>query len=192
MRQLAIGGIALACAGAAAALVVLGRWEGERAEDEQIAGLRTVYAAAGPAVDSEALTAYRYRFEGFTCLLYRAGGNPVALELCYDTQGRLREAFDRRGDDLHVWSLRWDGEGAPVRVDPEAVASAVRRLRESYPWVASSGVCAASSACSHRRDVPSVGSRPSISCATAGLTRPGVTPGGGSASRCGGSRSSTS
>jgi hypothetical protein len=120
----------LVCA-VAGALVAVGRWEGDRAADEQAAGARSVFETAGRPVDSEALTAYRYRFEDFTCLLYRADGDPVGLELCYDGEGRLREAFDRRGDDLHVWSLRWNPEDAPARVDPEEVAAAVRRLRES-------------------------------------------------------------
>jgi hypothetical protein len=131
MRLLAVAAGVLACAAAAGALVSVGRWEGDRAEDEQAAGVLSVFEAAGRSVDSEALTAYRLRFEGLTCLLYRAGGDRVGLEVCYDGQGRLRQAYDRRGDDLRVWSLPWNAEDAPARVDPEEVATAVRRLRES-------------------------------------------------------------
>ena len=96
-------------------LVALGRWERSRRADEQNAGLGDVLAAVGP-LDSPSLSAFRF-LTSFQCLLYRRGSNRVALELCFDEEGRLVEGFDRRGEDPKIWSLRDDSGRSTIRVD---------------------------------------------------------------------------
>jgi hypothetical protein len=112
-RSLVAG--ALAALVAAALLVAVGRWERDRRADEQVEGMRRVLAAVGP-LDSPSLSAFRY-LTSFQCLLYRRGANRVALELCFDVDGRLIEAIDRRSGDPEIWSLRDDRERSTVRVD---------------------------------------------------------------------------
>jgi hypothetical protein len=112
-RRVAV--VALAVVVAAALLVAIGRWERSRRADEQVEGMRTVVAAVGP-LDNDTLKAFRILSE-FQCLLYERGGNPVALELCFDVPGRVVEAIDRRGDEPRIFSLRDDPTRSTIRVD---------------------------------------------------------------------------
>lgn len=105
-----------------AALVPVGRWEAARRADEQIRGMRTVRAVIG-RLDSPSLSGYR-RLSLFDCLTYRRGRNPFALELCFDREGRLIEAIDRRSGDPRIWSLRDD----PTRSTLHAERAEIERL----------------------------------------------------------------
>jgi hypothetical protein len=116
----------LAAAVALAALVPLGRWERSRRADEENRGMREVAAAVG-SLDSPSLSAFRDN-EDFDCLLYKRNGNPFALELCVDLQGRLIEAIDRRGDEPRIWSLRDDRSRATVSVDRGKVEGLLDRM----------------------------------------------------------------
>jgi hypothetical protein len=109
-----------------AALVPLGRWERSRRADEQNRGMGVVAAAVGP-LDSPSLSAFRDN-QDFDCLLYERSGNPFALELCVDLQGRLIEAIDRRGDDPEIWSLRDDRGRAIISVDRGEVERLLDRM----------------------------------------------------------------
>lgn len=65
----------------------------------------------------------------FDCLLYRAGGDPLALELCFDSRsGRLIETIDRRGGRSRVATLRYERDAATTRVPPQQVRRLLRRL----------------------------------------------------------------
>lgn len=112
-RRLVLG--VLAALAVAALLVGLGRWEERRRADEQNRGMASVVRLVGP-LDSPQLSAFRY-LKSFQCLLYRRDGNRVALELCADTDGRVVEAIDRRGDSPRIWSLRDDPTASTVRID---------------------------------------------------------------------------
>lgn len=116
-----LGAIALA-----ALLVAVGRWERARRADEQADGMRRVLAAVGP-LDSPSLSAFRYVTK-FQCLLYRRDGNRVALELCFDVDGRLIEAIDRRSGDPEIWSLRDDPTRSTIRVDRREVDRLLVRM----------------------------------------------------------------
>jgi hypothetical protein len=105
----------LAALAVAALLVAVGRWERGHRADEQVAGMRRVLEAVGP-LDSPTLKAFRY-LTSFQCLLYERKGNPVALELCVDTEGRLVEAIDRRSGDPEISSLRDDPTRSTIRLD---------------------------------------------------------------------------
>jgi hypothetical protein len=108
------------------ALVPIGIWErGDRA-DEEVSGMRTVLAAVGP-LDNPSLTAFRY-FNTFQCLVYRRAGIRLALELCFDGDGRLIEAIDRRSGDPRIWSLRDDPTRSTIHVDRVEVDRLLERM----------------------------------------------------------------
>ena len=108
------------------ALVPVGIWErGHRADDE-VAGMRRVLAAVGP-LDNPSLTAFRY-FNTFQCLVYRRSGVRLALEICFDGDGRLIEAIDRRSGKPAIWSLRDDPTRSTIRVDRVEVDRLLERM----------------------------------------------------------------
>jgi hypothetical protein len=109
--------VVVAVAAVLVALIPIGRWEARRHARAENAGMRTVIAAIG-RFDSASLDAYRQGVgTGFDCLLYKRGANPFALEFCFDSQGRVIEAYDRRGSSPKIWSLREDPSAATIHVD---------------------------------------------------------------------------
>lgn len=121
-RALAAVGIAVL----AAALVVVGRWEGRREATRESNGFRIVERLVGP-LDSPALSGFRV-LPGFDCLTYRRGGNVFALELCVDSSGRVVEAIDRRSYDRRIWSLRFAPSASSVRVNRGEVDRLLRTM----------------------------------------------------------------
>jgi hypothetical protein len=111
---------------AAVALVVIGRWEGDRRAHEQVRGMEHVLAEIGP-LDNRTLATFRYLSQ-FQCLGYRRGENPVALEACFDPDGRVVEAFDRRKGEAKIWSLRDDPAASTLRVDRAEVDRLLVRM----------------------------------------------------------------
>jgi hypothetical protein len=126
MSRRRVLGLVLAAVAVLAALVAIGRFERGRRADDENRGMRAVLVAAGP-LDSPSLAAFRY-LQGFQCLLYRRSGNPFALELCVDAQGRLVEAIDRRSGDPEIWSLRDDPTRATTRLDRGEVDRLLNRM----------------------------------------------------------------
>jgi hypothetical protein len=123
-RRLAVG--AAAAALALLALVPVGIWERGHRADTQVAGMRRVLEAVGP-LDNSSLTAFRY-FNTFQCLVYRRAGLRLALELCFDGDGRLIEAIDRRSGESRIWSLRDDPTRSTIRVDRVEVDRLLERM----------------------------------------------------------------
>ena len=117
---------AAACALALVALVAVGMWERGQRADNEVAGMRTVLAAVGP-LDNPNLTAFRY-FNTFQCLVYRRAGLRLALELCFDGDGRLIEAIDRRSGESRIWSLRDDPTRSTIDVDRVEVDRLLMRM----------------------------------------------------------------
>jgi hypothetical protein len=109
-RLVAIGAAVLA---AAAALVVVGRWEERRAAREEIAGMRATLAAVGGNIASPKISAYRYGPPD--CLDYYEGPLLVALQLCFDYDGRLVETVDRRGPEPRYASLEYKPSLSTIR-----------------------------------------------------------------------------
>lgn len=108
------------------ALVFVGRWErGHRAET-QVDGMQGVMRTVG-ALDNPSLTAFRY-FNHFQCLVYRRPRIRLALELCFDGDGRLIEAIDRRSGDPRIWSLRDDPTRSTIHVDRVEVDRLLERM----------------------------------------------------------------
>ena len=100
---------------AAVALLLVGNWERSRHGDAEVRGMERVLAVIGP-LDDPTLSRFRY-LPQFQCLLYRRGGDPLALELCADSRGRVVEAIDRRRYPPKIWSLREDEGRSKVHVD---------------------------------------------------------------------------
>ena len=122
-RALLLGGAVVV---AAALLVAIGRWERDRRADEEMRGMATVLAAIGP-LDNSTLAAFRFLTD-FQCLGYRRGENPVALEACFDADGRVVEAFDRRQGEAEIWSLRDDPTSSTLRRDRAEVDRLLLRM----------------------------------------------------------------
>jgi hypothetical protein len=107
-------------------VVALGRWERQRQVDAELRGFARVQALVGP-LDQPALSGYRAQPD-FDCLVYRRGGNPFALELCFDHTGRVVEAIDRRREDRTFYSLRSEPTASTARVDRAEVDRLLRRM----------------------------------------------------------------
>jgi hypothetical protein len=114
------------------ALIPLGRWEGRRHTDDQLAGMRRVLATIGP-FDQPELNAYRKAVgnPGLDCLLYRRGSNRFALEFCFDGDGRVIEGYDRRGSSPKIWSLREHPSASTIYVDRSQIEALIDRLIRS-------------------------------------------------------------
>ncbi len=110
----------------ALALVLLGRWEDDRAVRREVREMRRVLDLVGPTLIARTPSAYRPA-ETFACLDYRTSKEqPYGLELCFDSEGRLVETIDRRGSGIRVGSLREQPEASTIRVGVETVLSALR------------------------------------------------------------------
>lgn len=95
--------------------VAVGRWEGHRETQRIRSGILRARALAPRNLDARANSSYRYE-QGWTCLLYRSGGKVLGVELCFDGNGRLIEAIDRRGAQPHFFSFNYDAALSPIRV----------------------------------------------------------------------------
>ena len=124
-RALAAGAVIVV----AAALVLVGRWQARSDVSAQLRGIETVRRLVGP-LDSPSLSGFRV-LPQFDCLTYRRGGNPFALELCVDGEGRVVEAIDRRTVHRRFWSVTYEPSQAATRVDPAVVRRLLNKMRAS-------------------------------------------------------------
>ena len=109
-----------------AVLVGVGRWERGRQIDREARGFREVEQLIG-RLDNGTLAGFR-ELPAFDCLTYRRRGNPLALELCVDSSGRVVEAADRRAQHRRFWSLRFEPDASPVRVDRTVVDRLLNKM----------------------------------------------------------------
>jgi hypothetical protein len=105
--------IGLAVLAAVAVLIAVGRWEERRAARKELAGMRTVLAAIGGDIVSPSLSGYR--FGPPDCLAYHDRVTLLALQLCFDSQGRLIEAVDRRPNQPRYYSLQYKPSLSTIR-----------------------------------------------------------------------------
>jgi hypothetical protein len=121
-RRVSIGVAALA---AFALLVFVGRWEQRRAAREEMAGMRTVVAAIGGKIVTPTLTGYRIGPPD--CLSYHDRHTLLALQLCFDAEGRLVEAVDRRPEQPRYYSLEYKPSLSTIRF-PRSQINALLRI----------------------------------------------------------------
>jgi hypothetical protein len=114
-----------------AALVPLGRWEGDRHAQAEVKGMARTLALI-EALRPASLSGYRV-LPDFDCLVYREGSNPYALEYCVDADGRVVETIDRRRFERRIHSLREDPDSSTLRVDRTDVDRLLRRMGASPP-----------------------------------------------------------
>jgi hypothetical protein len=105
--------VAVAAVVVLALLVAVGRWEKRRAANKELAGMRTVVAAIGGNIVSPTLSGYR--FGTSDCLAYHGGETLLALQLCFDQDGRLVQAVDRRGSEPQYYSLEYEPSLSTIR-----------------------------------------------------------------------------
>lgn len=123
----------LAAAVAAVALALLaaaGRAERARWVDDQRAGIGSAVDGAGGRFLTPRLSDVwddRLR-PGVTCLRYAGGGDPYALQLCFDPRGRVTEAYDERSGTIEIYDLHAEPDQSGYRIDP-------RRLRQIRRYV---------------------------------------------------------
>jgi hypothetical protein len=96
-----------------AVFVPVGRWEERRAAHKEVAGMRTVLTAVGGDIVSPTLSGYRYGPPD--CLAYHDRVMLLALQLCFDPQGRLIEAVDRRPDQPVYYSVEYKPSLSTIR-----------------------------------------------------------------------------
>jgi hypothetical protein len=104
---------------AAAVLVGIGRWEQHRAARSEMAGMRSVLAAIGGDIDSKRLSGYRYGPPN--CLAYHDKTMLLALQLCFDSEGRLIQSVDRRPDQPRYSSLEYEPSLSTIRFPPAQI-----------------------------------------------------------------------
>jgi hypothetical protein len=112
-------GIACAVVVALPLLVAVGRWEEHRAARKEMAGMRTVLTAIGGAIDSPRLSGYRYGPPD--CLAYHDKTMLLALQLCFDSQGRLIQSVDRRPEQPRYSSLEYEPSLSTIRFPPKEI-----------------------------------------------------------------------
>lgn len=115
-RALVIG---VAVVAAAAVLVGVGRWEQHRAANNELAGMRSVLAAIDGNIDSRRLSGYR--FGPPNCLAYHDKVMLLALQLCFDSEGRLIQSVDRRPDQPRYSSLEYEPSLSTIRFAPARI-----------------------------------------------------------------------
>jgi len=106
-------GIVIAIVAALALLVAVGRWEQHRAAKNEMAGMRTVLAAIGGDIRSPRLSGYRYGPPD--CLAYHDKTMLLALQLCFDPDGRLIQSVDRRPEQPRYSSLEYEPSLSTIR-----------------------------------------------------------------------------
>ncbi len=115
-RPWLLAGVALVAVAAA------GHLETATATETQNRGIARLLALEGADWSSKA-SAFRLS-QSFDCLLYKAGGDPYAVELCFDADGRIVEAIDRRRSSTVFWNLTFDPSASTTAVDPATLIKA--------------------------------------------------------------------
>jgi hypothetical protein len=111
--------VAVAALVGAAALVAVGRWEEHRAAEKEMDGMRVVLGAIGGKIDSPRLSGYR--FGPPNCLAYHTDTMLLALQLCFDSEGRLIQTVDRRPDQPRYSSLEYEPSLSTIRFPPARI-----------------------------------------------------------------------
>lgn len=107
----------------AGALVAIGRWERSHAARSQNAAMRQVLEDAGTSLTARPISGYRR--DPFACLAYEETPVTFALQLCFDSAGRLVETVDRRSGVPKYASLTWEPSLAKVMYKPARIQALI-------------------------------------------------------------------
>ena len=121
--------VALVCV-VAVGISLLGRHERATEESFTLEGIAKVRAAIGPSLTRPGPTDY-VQDGNLDCLLYGSGDRSYALELCADSQGRIVEAWDRRGLTTSIYTIVPDPGAARLRVGPALFPSLIAQVRRT-------------------------------------------------------------
>jgi hypothetical protein len=114
---------ALIAAGAVAALAVLaaaGRAERAHWIGTQRDGMNDVMQTIGGRFLVRTVSDVWDNIErpGISCLRYSYGGDPYAMQLCFDPHGRVVEAYDERSGKVEIYDLHEEPAESGLRIDP--------------------------------------------------------------------------
>jgi hypothetical protein len=124
-RRLAFCSIALLVA--AGATLALGRWERARYVQRETTEMRALFEVLGGRIAGRTLTSWRAGPPD--CLWYQVGSQPYGISLCFDREGRLVEASDRRAPGAPVyWRIDPASASAGTHLDPALVRRLFARL----------------------------------------------------------------
>ena len=103
------------------ALAALGRAERARWLDSQRDGIHGVLDSVGGRylVRTVSDTFDDVWRPGVSCIRYAEGGDPYAMQLCFDGRGRLIEAYDERSGKVVIYDLHVEPEASGLRIDPD-------------------------------------------------------------------------
>jgi hypothetical protein len=54
---------------------------------------------------------------GISCVRYSYGGDPYAMQLCFDQRGRMVEAYDERSGAVEIYDLHEEPAESRLRID---------------------------------------------------------------------------
>ena len=127
--------LALVAAGALvlAALAAAGRAERARWIESQRDGIHGVLEDVGGRYLTRSVSdtfddVWR---PGVSCVRYAEGGDPYAMQLCFDPRGRVIEAYDERSGKVVIHDLHVEPEESRLRIDLDHLADIKRYVRET-------------------------------------------------------------
>lgn len=56
---------------------------------------------------------------GISCLRYAYGGDPYAMQICFDPHGRVVEVYDERSGKVEIYDLHEEPSESGLRIDPK-------------------------------------------------------------------------
>jgi hypothetical protein len=117
-RRVLVTGAAVAAG--LALLAVGGRAERAHWLEAQRAGIDDVYRSIGSGFLVRSVSDVYDAVErpGLSCIRYSAGGDPYAMQLCFDGRGRVAEAYDERSGKVEIFDLHTEPAESRLRIDP--------------------------------------------------------------------------
>lgn len=112
-----------------ALLAGLGRWERERWISAQNEKIGEIVGLIGPNYLVRTITDFwdEREWRRVHCLRYWYGGDPYALQVCFDERGRLIEAYDERSGTIEIADLGAEPTAAKYGIEPWRL-NKIRRL----------------------------------------------------------------
>lgn len=115
------------------ALAALGRAERARWIESQRDGVQGVLDAVGGRflVRTVSDTFDDVWRPGVSCIRYAEGGDPYAMQLCFDGRGRVIEAYDERSGKVVIYDLHVEPDESRLRIDPDQLVTIKGYVRKT-------------------------------------------------------------